>query len=279
MHKPIVKRLSPLMALTLLALGLGGHSLLPTPGMPAYGADDEQAAQDRKAQKTEQAEKDHKDKPQKAKAKNNAPPAKPAPKKLTGDPKTIYDIGVSIGQGLRQFNLTPAEMKLLIQGITDAVNDQAPAIDQKKHDAALLELIKKRAAASKKNAKAIGANLLKKEAAKPGAVKTKTGLIYFETKAGKGPSPTANDTVTVHYTLTLADGTIVDSSYDRGTPLTHQVSRLIPGWVEGLQKMKVGGKARLVIPADLGYGKKGVPNKIPPNAVLIADIELIGIGQ
>lgn len=118
---------------------------------------------------------------------------------------------------------------------------------------------------------------LKAEAAKKGAVQTKSGLIYFELTAGKGASPKAKDKVTVHYTGTLRDGTVFDSSLDRGKPLTFGLDQVIAGWTEGLQKMSVGGTARLVIPADLAYGKRGAPPVIPPDAVLIFEVELIGI--
>lgn len=118
---------------------------------------------------------------------------------------------------------------------------------------------------------------LKAEAAKKGAVQTKSGLIYFEVTAGKGASPKDTDKVTVQYTGMLRDGTIFDSSLKRGQPATLQLNQLIAGWTEGLKMMKVGGSARLVIPAELAYGKRGVPSLLPPDAALVFLVELIGI--
>ena len=120
---------------------------------------------------------------------------------------------------------------------------------------------------------------LKAEAAKKGAVQTPSGLVYFEITAGKGASPKAKDKVTVHYTGTLRDGTVFDSSLDRGKPATFGLDQVIAGWTEGLKMIKVGGTARLVIPAKLAYGKRGVPPVIPPDAALVFLVELIGIEQ
>ena len=93
-----------------------------------------------------------------------------------------------------------------------------------------------------------------------------------------GAFPTASDTVKVHYHGTLRDGTVFDSSVDRGTPVDFPLNGVIPCWTEGVQKMKVGGKARLVCPASLAYGDRGAPPKIKPGAALVFDVELLGIG-
>ena len=111
----------------------------------------------------------------------------------------------------------------------------------------------------------------------PGAVKTASGLIYRETTAGTGPSPTAADTVKVHYRGTLVDGSEFDSSYKRNQPATFPLGGVIKCWTEGVQLMKVGGKATLVCPADIAYGDGGRPG-IPGGATLTFEIELLGIG-
>jgi len=106
---------------------------------------------------------------------------------------------------------------------------------------------------------------------------TSTGLGFFVRKEGTGASPKPTDTVQVHYTGWLLDGTKFDSSVDRGAPATFPLSRVIPGWTEGVSMMKVGGKMTLVVPPDLGYGRRGMPPVIPANADLVFDVELLGI--
>lgn len=110
-------------------------------------------------------------------------------------------------------------------------------------------------------------------------VTTATGLKYVDEVVGTGESPTTGKSVTVHYTGTLENGTKFDSSLDKGEPYTFRlgVNPVIQGWVEGLSTMKVGGKRRLIIPPSLGYGAAGFPPRIPPNATLIFEIELLGI--
>ena len=119
---------------------------------------------------------------------------------------------------------------------------------------------------------------LEKAAAEPGAVRTASGLIYRELRAGSGSSPTATDTVTVNYRGTLVNGTEFDSSYKRNEPASFPLNQVIPCWTEGVQKMKVGGKAELVCPASIAYGEQGSPPTIPGGATLIFEIELLRIG-
>jgi FKBP-type peptidyl-prolyl cis-trans isomerase FkpA len=123
------------------------------------------------------------------------------------------------------------------------------------------------------------ASFLDKAAGESGAVKTASGLVYRELKAGSGASPTASDMVTVHYRGTLVDGTEFDSSYKRNEPAQFPLNQVIPCWTEGVQKMKVGGKSQLVCPSSIAYGERGSPPVIPPGATLVFDIELLGIGR
>lgn len=111
-----------------------------------------------------------------------------------------------------------------------------------------------------------------------GVITTASGLQYQVLQEGTGPHPTASDTVTVHYTGTLLDGTVFDSSVERGQPISFPLQGVIPGWTEGVQLMSVGSKFRFWIPPELAYGTRGSGNVIPPNATLIFDVELLGIG-
>ncbi len=110
-----------------------------------------------------------------------------------------------------------------------------------------------------------------------GAITTSSGLVYLTLTDGTGASPAASDTVKVHYRGTLPDGTEFDSSYKRGQPASFPLNRVIPCWTEGVQRMKVGGKAKLTCPPQIAYGARGAGGVIPPNATLNFDIELIGI--
>ena len=109
------------------------------------------------------------------------------------------------------------------------------------------------------------------------AVTTPSGLVYTAVVEGKGPSPTAADTVKVHYRGTFPDGREFDSSYSRNAPATFPLGRVIPCWTEGVQRMKVGGKAQLVCPPGIAYGERGAGNTIPPNATLRFEVELLEI--
>ncbi len=120
-------------------------------------------------------------------------------------------------------------------------------------------------------------DVLAESAKEAGAVVTPSGLVYRSLKDGTGASPTAADRVGVHYRGTLPDGTEFDSSYKRGNPAQFPLSGVIPCWTEGVQRMKVGGKAKLTCPPAIAYGARGAGGVIPPNATLIFEVELLGI--
>ena len=122
-----------------------------------------------------------------------------------------------------------------------------------------------------------GADPLQLAAKEPGAVTTTSGLVYRSLLDGTGASPTSSDRVKVHYKGTFPDGREFDSSYKRGTPIEFPLSGVIPCWTEGVQKMKVGGKAKLTCPGAIAYGSRGFPGVIPPNATLQFEVELLGI--
>ncbi len=130
------------------------------------------------------------------------------------------------------------------------------------------------------SAPTFAADPLAQAAAAKGAVVTPTGLVYLAVKEGTGPAPAATDTVKVHYRGSFPDGKEFDSSYSRGQPASFPLNRVIKCWTEGVQRMKVGGKAKLTCPAAIAYGERGTPGgPIPPNAVLQFDVELLGIDK
>ncbi|MGD0585611.1 MAG: FKBP-type peptidyl-prolyl cis-trans isomerase [Oryzomonas sp.] len=116
-----------------------------------------------------------------------------------------------------------------------------------------------------------------KAAKEKGAVKTASGMVYQSVREGKGKSPSAASTVEVNYRGTLTNGKEFDSSYKRNQSISFPLSGVIPCWTEGVQKMKVGGKAKLVCPPELAYGSSGAGSAVPPNATLIFEVELLGI--
>jgi FKBP-type peptidyl-prolyl cis-trans isomerase FklB len=196
--------------------------------------------------------------------------------------KTSYAIGVNIGSNLKDQELD-LDAKALAAGITDGLNGK-PAMTQEEVHATLMqfqqEMMAKTQAKEKvdaeKNLKA-GEAFLAENAKKNGVKTTASGLQYKILKEGDGPMPKATDTVKVNYKGTLIDGTVFDSSYDRGEPVTFPVNGVIPGWTEALQMMKVGSKWQLFIPANLAYGERSPGPKIGPNSTLIFEVELLDI--
>ena len=125
----------------------------------------------------------------------------------------------------------------------------------------------------------LGREFLAENAKNDSVVQTESGLQYMVLKEGTGIKPAATDTVTVHYTGKLIDGTVFDSSVERGEPATFPLDKVIPGWTEGLQLMSEGSQYRLFIPSELAYGSKGAGDKILPNATLIFDVQLIKVDK
>ena len=205
-----------------------------------------------------------------AKALPKAPPkAAPSATLATDDDKAIYSLGLQMYKTLAQFDLSPAEMEIIKRAITDAAAGK-PALDPTPYTAKL-------GAMASERRDRVAKSFLSKAAAQPGAVKTDSGIIYKDLKPGTGASPKASDTVKVNYKGTLPDGTEFDSSYKRNAPATFPLSGVIKCWTEGVQRMKVGGKAQLTCPSNLAYGDRGSPPTIPGGATLIFEIELLDI--
>ena len=223
-----------------------------------------------------------------AKSTTVAPTAKTAPQSAsapkaaapvldTDEEKTVYALGLQMYRSLAPFDLSPAELELLQRALADASAGQ-PAVDVNQWAPRLQPFGQARSARVAERQKVAAKAYLGKVAAEPGAVKTESGLIYMDLQPGTGASPRASDSVKVNYRGTLIDGTEFDSSYKRNQPAQFPLSGVIRCWTEGVQKMKVGGKARLVCPSEIAYGDNGHPPAIPGGATLIFEIELLEIG-
>ncbi len=194
------------------------------------------------------------------------------------DAKTIYAIGVAMSQSLARYNLSESEVALVVKGLSDGIAGKAD-VDVRAQSANIQKLSRDRAQQTAEKEKEASKAFLAEKAAIPGAQKFDSGLVLIETKAGDGPHPKATDVVKVHYHGSLRDGSVFDSSKDRGTPATFPLNRVIKCWTEGVQKMKVGGAATLICPSDIAYGDRGSPPKINPGAVLQFDVELLEIQE
>jgi FKBP-type peptidyl-prolyl cis-trans isomerase FkpA len=198
-----------------------------------------------------------------------------APALSTDDEKTIYALGLSVANSLGQFDLSPAELEIVKRAMTDAAAKK-PAVELDTWGPKIQGFATQRGTRVAGREKANSAAYLAKAAAEAGSVKTDSGLIYREVRAGMGESPKATDTVKVNYRGTLVNGTEFDSSYKRNEPAEFPLNGVIPCWTEGVQKMKPGGKSTLVCPSNLAYGDQGRPS-IPGGATLIFDIELLEV--
>jgi len=193
-----------------------------------------------------------------------------------------YSIGADIGANFKRQELD-VDAKALAAGINDALAGKTTLSEAERKET--LDNFRKEMMAKMESKQKTdgGKNLKEGEAflaanAKKEAVTTlPSGLQYKVLKSGKGKSPKATDTVKVHYHGTLLDGTVFDSSVERGEPATFPVNGVIPGWVEALQIMKEGDKWQLTIPPKLAYGERGAGGKIGPNSVLVFDVELLSI--
>ncbi|MBX3021963.1 MAG: FKBP-type peptidyl-prolyl cis-trans isomerase [Bdellovibrionales bacterium] len=189
-----------------------------------------------------------------------------------------YTIGAKFGQSLKSQNID-LNMKMVARGIADGYKGEQTSLSDEEMQQAMTKLSGMRQEEAKKLAdanKAKGDEFLAKNKNAEGIKVTESGLQYKITAPGSGPSPTLEDMVVVNYRGTLIDGTEFDSSSKRGQPAEFPIRGVIPGWTEGLQLMKKGGKAMFYIPPELAYGDRA-RQQIPPNATLIFDVELLDI--
>jgi FKBP-type peptidyl-prolyl cis-trans isomerase len=207
-----------------------------------------------------------------------------------GKPESLQDrasyiIGLNVGRTLKAQEIT-VNTDLVIKGLRDALSG-APALLTEEEINTAMQSFQQEMVAAQEAKRQAQAETNKKEGEaflaanknKAGVKTTASGLQYEVLQEGKGATPKATDQVTVHYKGTLMDGTVFDSSYERNQPATLGVNQVIAGWTEALQLMKVGSKYKLYIPSSLGYGEAGAGGVIGPNAPLIFEVELIGIGE
>ena len=191
--------------------------------------------------------------------------------------KLSYAWGLAMGKQLQAMGVKDLNSESFKDGVKVAFDGGTPEMPieeaQKLINDYLQELEQKAVAAAREE----GDKFLSENAKKENVKTTASGLQYIVEKEGEGAQPTAEDEVTVHYTGKLLNGTVFDSSVNRGEPATFPLNRVIPGWTEGVQLMKEGGKYTFFIPSDLAYGPNGVPNVIPPHSTLIFEVELIKV--
>ncbi len=197
-----------------------------------------------------------------------------------------YALGLSMGNNFKSSGIEEMNIKEFAEGVAAVFEGSQPKMSYDEAKNVIREFFtaleeKQNAAAAKMGEvnKAAGEAFLAENAKRPEVKTTKSGLQYEIINEGSGNKPMASDTVVVHYTGTLIDGTVFDSSVERGTPATFGVTQVIPGWVEALQMMQEGAKWRLYIPSDLAYGSRGAGGAIGPNSTLIFDVELIQIAK
>lgn len=195
----------------------------------------------------------------------------------TDDDKVFYALGVDIGKGIDVFSLTPAELEMVKAGLTDTVTKHPSKVDFDKTRPQIFEMAKKRQQARSEDEKKRGKEALDKAAKEAGVQVLPSGIVVKTLRPGTGASPVLTDTVKVNYEGRLVDGTVFDSSAKQNKPAEFSLQGVVPCWTQGLQQMKVGGKAQLTCPSEMAYGERGSPPKIPGGATLVFDIELVDL--
>lgn len=191
--------------------------------------------------------------------------------------KVSYALGLSIGNNFQNSGIKDLQVEDFIKGLTDVMEEKQPAITYDEAKEVINEYFIKLQKEKMEINKKAGEEFLHINKGRTGVVELPSGLQYQVLKQGNGAKPSATDKVKCHYHGTLINGTVFDSSVQRGQPAVFGVNQVIPGWVEALQLMPVGSKWRLFIPSNLAYGEHGADEMIEPNSTLIFDVELLDI--
>jgi FKBP-type peptidyl-prolyl cis-trans isomerase FkpA len=194
----------------------------------------------------------------------------------SADDKIFYSIGMMAGMGIAEFELTEAEFEWVARGVADAALGRETVANPQDHMAEIQAVYAARVASGNADEISASAEFLEQQAAAEGAVQSESGMIMQVLVAGEGEQPGPTDEVKVNYHGTLRDGTVFDSTVDRGEPAQFPLDRVIPCWTEAIPQMKVGGKNRIVCPASIAYGSRGM-GSIPGDAALVFEVELIEI--
>ena len=190
-----------------------------------------------------------------------------------------YAWGMAFGHQLRGMGVTNIDFKDFDEALHDAFDGKDAKMSAEEAQKIIQEYLQELAAKKTAEMKAVGDKFLAENLKNENVKSTPSGLQYVVEKEGDGAQPTAEDEVTVHYTGKLLDGSVFDSSVNRGEPATFPLNRVIPGWTEGVQLMKEGAKYTFFIPSDLAYGPQGVQGVIPPHSTLIFEVELIKVNK
>lgn len=191
-----------------------------------------------------------------------------------------YGIGLQVGQQLNESGLEGLQPEALLAGLRDAMEGNAPAVPVEAVHRALREIHERADAVRREQQKGLaeaGQKFLEENAKNGDVTVTESGLQFKVLEKGEGTIPARQDQVRVHYTGRLVDGTVFDSSVERGQPAEFPVNGVIPGWIEALTMMPVGSKWQLYIPHNLAYGERGAGAAIPPYSALVFDVELLEI--
>jgi FKBP-type peptidyl-prolyl cis-trans isomerase FklB len=189
-----------------------------------------------------------------------------------------YGLGVAIGNNLKNSGFDSVKIEIMAQALKEVFEGKA-TMKQEDADRIIQGYMSEKEKAKGADNLKKGQDFLEANKSKEGVKTTASGMQYIVLKEGNGAKPSLNDKVTTHYHGTLVDGTVFDSSVDRGQPASFPVSGVIPGWTEALQMMSVGSKWKLFLPSNLAYGERGAGGKIGPNTVLVFEVELLSIDK